>query len=229
MKIFHKILIIIILQLICVPQIIYAQDSVVVAKSAMKAINVQDTVVVSSPVKHKFKPETLKATMMAVAFPGLGQIYNRKIWKIPVVYIGFGALIYSASFNSGNYILYMKAYQDFTDKIPMTNSYLKVIAPSVDPRTYDPMLNAKEFSPSVYSYYKDAMLRMVDYYKRYRDLSYIGIAGWYLVSILDANVDASLFNYDVGPNLNITLAPVQMMLPGGYMGAGISMDLKVNF
>jgi len=45
---------------------------------------------------------------------------------------------------------------------------------------------------------------MVDYYKRYRDLSYIGIAGWYLVSILDANVDASLFNYDISNNLNLT-------------------------
>jgi hypothetical protein len=70
---------------------------------------------------------------------------------------------------------------------------------------------------------------MVDYYKRYRDLSYIGIAGWYLISILDANVDASLFNYDISPNLNLTFIPMQMSLPGGYMGAGLSVDLKVNF
>jgi hypothetical protein len=70
---------------------------------------------------------------------------------------------------------------------------------------------------------------MVDYYKRYRDLSYIGIVGWYLFSILDANVDASLYNYEVNNNLNITLAPVQMSLPGGFIGAGLSVDLKVNF
>ena len=229
MKIFHKILIVLILHLICVQEIIYAQDTIVVTKPVLKAIDVQDTAAIGNPVSHKFKPETLKATMMAVAFPGLGQIYNRKIWKIPVVYAGFGALIYTATFNSNNYILYMKAYQDFTDKILETNSYLNVISPAVDPKTYDPMLHAKEYSPSVNSYYKDAMLRMVDYYKRYRDLSYIGIAGWYLVSILDANVDASLFNYDVSTNLNLTLAPVQMTLPGGYMGAGISVDLKINF
>jgi hypothetical protein len=73
------------------------------------------------------------------------------------------------------------------------------------------------------------MLQMVDYYKRYRDLSYIGIAGWYLISILDANVDASLFNYDITPNLNITFLPMQMPLPGGYVGAGLSVDLKINF
>jgi hypothetical protein len=81
----------------------------------------------------------------------------------------------------------------------------------------------------MYSYYEQGMLRMVDYYKRYRDLSYIGIAGWYLISILDANVDASLFNYDISPNLNITFVPMQISLPGGFIGAGISVDMKVNF
>jgi hypothetical protein len=189
----------------------------------------QDTLVVDKPVKHKFSPETLKATMMAVSFPGLGQIYNRKIWKIPVVYAGFGALIYSAAFNGKNYTLYMKAYQDFTDNILATNSYLKVISPSVDRSTYDPLFNPKSYDASIYSNYKNAMLQMVDYYKRYRDLSYIGIAGWYLISILDANVDASLFNYDISNNLNITFVPVQMNMPGGFLGAGICLDFKVNF
>jgi len=160
--------------------------------------------------------------MLAVSFPGLGQIYNRKVWKIPLVYAGFGALIYSVGFNSKNYNMYIKAYQDFTDNNPNTISYQHLIA--ADPSTYDQVKQ-----PATYSYYKDAMLRMVDYYKRYRDLSYIGIAGWYLVSILDANVDASLFNYDISPNLNITLLPMQMSLPGGFIGAGLSVDFKVNF
>jgi hypothetical protein len=214
LKTFHKILIILILQLVCIQQNIFAQDTLAVAK----------------PVKHKFKPETMRATMLAVAFPGLGQVYNRKIWKIPVVYIGFGALIYTAQFNSKNYTLYMKAYQDFTDNVYETNSYLKVIPPSVvDRSTYDPLFNPKSYVVTSYDYYKGAMLRMVDYYKRYRDLSYIGIAGWYLISILDANVDASLFNYDITPNLNITFVPMQMPLPGGFIGAGLSVDLKVNF
>lgn len=182
----------------------------------------QDTVAVAKPVSHRFKPETLRATMLAVSFPGLGQIYNRKVWKIPLVYAGFGALIYSVGFNSKNYNMYIKAYQDFTDNNPNTISYQHLIA--ADPSTYDPVKD-----PSAYTYYRDAMLRMVDYYKRYRDLSYIGIAGWYLVSILDANVDASLFNYDISPNLNLTLLPMQMSLPGGFIGAGLSVDLKVNF
>jgi hypothetical protein len=167
--------------------------------------------------------------MMAVSFPGLGQIYNRKTWKIPVVYAGFGALIYSVGLNSKNYNQYTKAFQDFTDNIPQTNSYLKVIDPSVDQKSYDRVVYPKSYSQATYLDFKNAMLRMVDYYKRYRDLSYIGIAGWYLISILDANVDASLFNYDVSPNLNITFIPMQMSLPGGFTGAGLSVDLKVNF
>jgi hypothetical protein len=210
-KTIHKILIIIILNLIFVQQTIIAQD----------------TTSVVVPVRHKFKPETLKATMMAVSFPGLGQIYNRKIWKIPLVYAGFGALIYSAGFNSKNFKVYTKAYQDFTDKVPQTKSYIDLIL--ADPATYDPVLHPTTYSLATYTYYKDAMLRMVDYYKRYRDLSYIGIAGWYLISILDANVDASLFNYDVSTNLNITFVPIQMSLPGGFVGAGLGVDLKINF
>lgn len=189
----------------------------------------QDTLDVAKPVKHKFKPETLKATMMAVVFPGLGQIYNRKYWKIPLVYAGFGALIYSAGFNSKNYLLYTKAYQDFTDNIKATDSYLKVISPLVPQSSYDPVVYPNSYDPSSASYYKAGMLRMVDYYKRYRDLSYIGIAGWYLISILDANVDASLFNYDISNNLDITFVPIQMPLPGGFTGAGLSLDLKINF
>jgi hypothetical protein len=212
-KTIHKILIIVILLLICLQNTIIAQD----------------TTTVAGPVRHRFKPETLKATMMAVSFPGLGQIYNRKIWKIPVVYAGFGALFYSVGLNSKHYNQYTKAFQDFTDNIPQTNSYLKVIDPSVPQESYDRVVYPKSYSLAAYTDFKNGMLRMIDYYKRYRDLSYIGIAGWYLISILDANVDASLFNYDVSPNLNITFVPMQMALPGGFTGAGLSVDLKVNF
>jgi hypothetical protein len=215
LKTIQKILVIIILQLFCIQQNIYAQDTIPVVKS-----------VPLSP-KSKFRSDPMKATMMAFAFPGLGQIYNRKIWKIPLVYAGFGGLIYSVGFNSSNYIKYMKAYQDFTDAIPATNSYIKLIG--ANPSTYDPVNFPKTAIPANTSYYKDGMLRMVDYYKRYRDLSYIGIAAWYLVSILDANVDASLINYDVSNNLDISLFPVQMPSPGGFLGAGLNVGMRITF
>lgn len=165
--------------------------------------------------------------MLAVAFPGLGQVYNRKYWKIPAVYLGFGALLYSVGYNSSHYNTYMKAYQDFTDVIPETDSYLNVIPSTVDPATYDPVLHPTTYIPANAQYYKDGMLRMVDYYRKYRDLSYIGIAGWYLFSILDANVDASLFNFDVSKNLDVAAYPVLMTSPGRYAGAGL--NLRITF
>jgi hypothetical protein len=85
------------------------------------------------------------------------------------------------------------------------------------------------YDPSSAAYYKDGLLRMVDYYKRYRDLSYIGIVGWYLVTIIDANVDASLLNYDISDNLDVAVFPSQIQLPGGYFGAGINVGLKITF
>jgi hypothetical protein len=183
----------------------------------------------TKPLKARFIADPLRATMLAVSFPGLGQIYNRKYWKIPLVYAGFGGLIYSVRFNSSNYNKYMRAYQDFTDKIPGTTSYLNVIPPTTDQTTYDLVVYPETANPQNASYWQDGMLRMVDYYKRYRDLSYIGIAGWYLFSILDANVDASLFNYDVGPNLELAATPMMVPLPGGFSGAGINLSMRVVF
>lgn len=165
--------------------------------------------------------------MLAVAFPGAGQVYNRKYWKIPLVYAGFGALAYSISFNGGNYNKMMKAYQDFTDNIPATDSYVQLIT-WADPSQYDPVLFPESYSQSNAKWVKDRLLQSVDYYKKYRDLSYIGIAAWYLISIIDANVDASLFNYDVSNNLDLAIYPSG--LPGrGVFGAGLNIGLVYTF
>jgi hypothetical protein len=215
LKTVSKIFILILLALFSIRQNSFSQDTISLVKPDLKTSGT------------KFKADPLRASMLAVAFPGLGQIYNRKYWKIPLVYAGFGTLFYTVAFNSKNYNLYIKAYQDFTDNIKETNSYLKLI--KADPKTYDPVLFPKDAIPSNTQYYKDGMLRMVDYYKRYRDLSYIGIGAWYLISILDANVDASLFNYDISDNLDVAIFPVQVALPGGYMGAGINVGMKIVF
>lgn len=164
--------------------------------------------------------------MLAVVIPGAGQIYNRKYWKIPFVYAGFGALIYSARRNGEFYMQYMAAYQDFTDGVPETKSYLEIIPGSVDTSPVDPVL---QYKPTDEAYIKDRLLIQLDYYKRYRDLSYIGIVGWYLVSIIDANVDASLLNYDVSDNLDVAVFPSQIQLPGGFVGAGVNVGLKITF
>jgi len=187
----------------------------------------QDTVFVAKPVKQAFRPEPLKATMLAIALPGMGQVYNRKYWKVPIVYAGFGGLIYAVSFNTKKYNEMMKAYQDFTDKIPETDSYIPLIE-WADPPEYDPVLYPESYDPANASWVKDNLLEAVDYYKRYRDLSYIGIAAWYLVTILDANVDASLSNFDVSDKLNLEISPLQMPVPGG-VGTGLNISLIYTF
>lgn len=185
----------------------------------------QDTLAVARPAKHKFIADPLRATMLAAALPGVGQIYTRKYWKVPLVYAGFGGIIYAITFNSKEYNIYMKAYQDFTDNIPETNSYLKLIK-NVDPSTYDPVLYPKTYNPAAAAWYEERMLNAVDYYKKYRDLLYIGIAAWYLFTILDANVDASLYNYDVSNDLDLKIEPVVLPLSGQ---AVVGMSLKVTF
>ena len=191
------------------------------------SISAQDTVAVPEKVKRFLKGDPMRATMLAVALPGLGQIYNRKFWKVPFVYAGFGGAVFAITYNSTNYSKFMKAYQDFTDDIPQTDSYLELIK-NADPATYDPVLHPATYDRSAASWYTERMLRQVDLFKKYRDLSYIGFAAWYLFTVLDANVDASLLNYDISNNLNLQIEPVQVP-NGGYASLGMNVSLKVFF
>ena len=187
----------------------------------------QDTLLNAASGKKNNKKLSMKATMLSAAFPGFGQIYNRKYWKIPLVYAGFGSLGYAVMFNSRFYNRYTKAYQDFTDKIPETASYTSLIR-GADPNSYDPVLHPNTYKPAEVQWVKDQLLIRVDYYKKYRDLSYIGIGAWYIISILDANVDASLSDYDVSENLNLSFAPIQIPFYN-FAVVGFNVSLKINF
>ena len=70
-----------------------------------------------------FSPNPTKAVLFSAVFPGLGQVYNRKYWKLPIVYGGFMGCAYAISFNSRYYKDYSNAYLDFTDGDPNTNSW----------------------------------------------------------------------------------------------------------
>ena len=193
----------------------------------LRNISAQDTIAVPEKVKRFLKADPMRATMLAVALPGLGQIYNRKFWKVPLVYAGFGGAVFAITYNSTNYSKFMKAYQDFTDDIPQTDSYIELIK-NADPATYDPVLHPNTYDPSAASWYTERMLRQVDLFKKYRDLSYIAFAAWYLLTVLDANVDASLFNYDISNNLNLQIEPVQVP-QGGFASLGLNVSMKVFF
>ena len=198
---------------------------VLLLNCSVSDLSAQDSLLIETRENKMFKADPMRATMLAVALPGLGQIYNRKYWKIPLVYAGFGGAIFAINYNSTNYNVFMKAYQDFTDKIPETDSYLKLIK-NADPSTYDPVLHPDTYDPSAASWYTDRMLRQVDYFKKYRDLSYIAFAAWYLITVLDANVDASLLNYDISNNLVLRMLPTP---PAHFCHAGPGMSVGLSF
>lgn len=204
------------MHLVCFLQLTLAQDTLRSDRTQTK-------------VRKILTGDPTRATMLAVAFPGLGQIYNRKYWKVPFVYAGFGALVYSVGFNSKWYNSFLKGYQDFTDFVPETIAYMDLpMFRNTNPSDYDPVRFPLTAKPSETSWYKDRMLKGIDYFKKYRDLSYIGFAVWYLVTILDSNVDASLFNYDISDDLTLIVTPVQMPQPG-QAEMGLNLCLRVTF
>jgi len=185
-----------------------------------------DTVPVRKERAKRYSIEPIRATMYAAALPGLGQIYNRKYWKVPIVYAGFGALGYAVTFNTKNYNTYINAYPDFTDIIVETDSYLDLLV-NMNPEQYDPVLHPKTYNPSTESWVKTTLLNGVDYYRKYRDLSYIGIAAWYLLTIIDAHVDASLFDYDISDDIRASVVPVSFNYSG--VSPGITFALLKTF
>jgi len=125
------------------------------------------------------------ATILSTVIPGSGQIYNEKYWKFPVIYGGFAGLGYFADINNNYYKKYREAYED---KI----KYIK-----------DPEGKEDPF-PGVAA---QAIQRERERWRRNRDLLLIGIGLLYLLNILDANVDANLFDYDVSEDLTIKICP----------------------
>jgi len=142
--------------------------------------------------KKLFVPSPSKATWLAVIFPGGGQIYNRKYWKLPIIYGGFAGCAYALSWNGNMYKDYAQAYLDIMDSNPNTKSYENLLSPNV-----------------AYSeeQLKNTLKRRKDMFRRYRDLSIFAFIGVYLISIIDAYVDAELSSFDITPDLSMRLEP----------------------
>lgn len=159
-------------------------------------VAVQDTI----PAKEEVVHSPRKATIYSAILPGLGQAYNRKYWKIPIIYAGFGAIGYFIKWNNDNYNLFHTGYKHLTDDNPDTQDYLKIEA--VRRNNYD-LENQNDFN-----YLKDALVKQQDYYRRNRDLLIISMVGFYGLNIIDASVDAHLFDFDISDDLTLNWEPV---------------------
>lgn len=138
-----------------------------------------------------------KATIYSAVLPGLGQIYNHQWWKVPFIYGGFGAIGYVAYDYNQSYNNLLQAYYDMQDNDPATNAYQQFFAEGYD-----------EFNPP--SGWKESLKSGIKKAERYRNLYLIGAAGFYLLNILDANVNAHFLDFDISEDLSLNLSPVSI-------------------
>lgn len=161
-----------------------------------KPLNPKDSLRMDSlKLKKVFTPNPLKATWLAMVIPGGGQIYNRKFWKLPIVYGGLAGCAYALSWNNKMYRDYSQAYRDLMDNNPSTVSY-KTLLPA-----------SSSYSTTQLS---TILKNRKDLYRRYRDLSIFSLIAVYAISIIDAYVDAELSNFDISPDLSMRVQPVVM-------------------
>lgn len=145
-------------------------------------------------INQDWLPNPKKATWLALAVPGGGQIYNKKYWKLPIVYGGFVGCVYALSWNGQMLRDYSNAYLDIMDDDPNTKSYEDLLPPNYDIEGNKDWL-------------KDVFKNRKNKYRRYRDMSIFAFAGVYLVSVIDAYVDAELSHFDVSTDVSMKITP----------------------
>ena len=145
-----------------------------------------------------WRPDPQRAVWLALVIPGGGQIYNRKYWKLPLVYGGFVGCIYAMRWNNSMYKDYAQAYLDMTDDDPGTASYNNFMH-----------LNRRIDSSNI-ERYKTLFKRRKDRYRRWRDMSFFVMIGVYAISVIDAYVDAELSAFDLSKDLSLKVRPAVM-------------------
>ena len=142
-----------------------------------------------------WRPDTKRAMWLALVLPGAGQIYNRKYWKLPIIYGGFVGCAYAMSWNNQMYHDYSQAYLDIMDDDPTTDSYNQFLH-----------LGAQIDANNI-ERYKEIFRKRKDRYRRWRDMSMFVMIGVYAFSVIDAYVDASLSEFDISDDLSLRVEP----------------------
>lgn len=177
------------------------------------------------PLKPVFKPNPTRALWLALVLPGGGQIYNRKYWKLPIVYGGFLGCYYALSWNNQMLRDYSQAYLDIMDADPDTKSYEKML-----PMGYN--ISGRE------SQFQEIFKNKKNYYRRYRDMSIFAFIAVYAIAVIDAYVDAELSSFDISPDLSLHVTPAVIStghqqrstgLQLAHRGQGFGMALQLIF
>lgn len=145
-----------------------------------------------------------KAVLMSAILPGLGQVYNKKYWKVPLVYAGISALLYYELKNNSNYLMFRSAYN---------------IKKGTEEGTIPDEINFLD---------EQALQTWREKYRRSRDLCIIGLFGIYIINIIDANVDAYLFDFDVSDDLSLRIEPT-ILNTANYNTASVGLKFSIKF
>ncbi len=170
----------------------------------------------SSFMEKRFIPNPQRALWLSLIIPGAGQIYNRKLWKIPIVYGGFLGCLYALTWNNQMYGDYSQAYLDIMDDDPDTKSYENML-----PLNYS--IAGRE------DQYKEIFKNKKNYYRKYRDMSIFAMIAVYLLSVVDAYVDAELSSFDISKDLGLRIEPAVFDSGRRSREASVGIQCNLNF
>ncbi len=170
----------------------------------LQPLSAQDTVVSNAPdtsaigmgTADRYQPDPRKALYYSAVLPGLGQAYNRKYWKIPIIYGGFIALGYGLNYYIDSQTYYENCLFDTINDPTMTTAC---------------------------GYTQDQLRRLESGYRKQRDYFILYIGLFYLLQIVDAHVDAHLMEFDNNPDFQVRLGPYNEVSPltGKMSGASL--------
>ena len=178
--------------LLVLPAVAQESDSLKISSSKIRE---RDSIVSVHSVR--------KATVLSAVLPGAGQVYNRKAWKVPILYAGFAGLGYLIYFNQ-------KKFNEFEGAL--------VLRYDDNPATVDEYTDL---------YTDDNLRTLADFYRRNRDLSIMGLSIVYVLNIIDAHVDAHLFDFNMDDDLSLNWQPVIPFNPSsGSLSPGVQLTLR---
>lgn len=203
-----------------------ATDSTRLVGDSLLAQDSVSLVVADSVSRHHkrdwstWRPTPKRALWLALVLPGAGQIYNRKYWKLPIIYGGFVGCAYAMRWNNMMYRDYSQAYLDIMDDDPTTNSYNQFLH------------LGSQITEANKARWQEIFRKRKDRYRRWRDMSFFVMVGVYALSVIDAYVDASLSEFDISPDLSLNIAPAVLNADptrGSFGSAAIGLQCSLNF
>lgn len=203
-------------------------DSVVVNRAVYEDSVVDGRIFMADTLKNvrpkrnwaTWRPNAKRAMWLAIVLPGAGQIYNRKYWKLPIIYGGFVGCAYAMRWNNMMYRDYSQAYLDIMDDDPTTESYNQFLH------------LGNKITPENMERWKTIFKKRKDRYRRWRDMSFFCMLGVYAFSVIDAYVDASLSEFDISNDLSMRVSPAVISSKTDFTGSrhtSLGVSCSLNF